>query len=243
MYPRSTISSTTTTTKQLPLSKRLLFPSLQHNHPLPSLLPSPDLNHELFHFIALALRAFVNPWWTKITRYDKEFLPEINSIVSLVIRALDTRIANTDLSPLVFHDLPVLISQHYCDFRNASSKLSTSYASGGSIPLPVLFHQLQPHMAISPDGERIDEVYIRQIVDHVLKCLLPPEDYSPEVERFIVREVAVKVLLHDVFPKITEPWFLYKLALDLLGPELIPRPKVRSCYVCCSKWFNMLHSR
>jgi hypothetical protein len=215
-YPRSVPSIASTKQPPVPLAKRLLSPS----EPLPPLLLTtqiPDLSNELYHLIALSLRAFVNPWWTKITRYDKQFLPEINHSISFVIRSLEARLIATDLSPLLFHHIPVLITQHYQDFRNASSKLPSSYASGGSTPLPALFHQIQSHMAIDPEGN-IDQVYIRHVVDHILKSCLPPEDYAPESQRFIVREIVVKVLLKDVVPKITEPWFLYKLALEVLGP-------------------------
>lgn len=222
--PRS-IQSTTTTLAQkqppLPLSRRLLFPTLPASAPVPPILASdvaPELTNELYTFIALALRAFVNPWWTKITRYDKEFLPEINRIVCIVVRAMETRLTNTDLAPLAFHDLPVLVTQHYRDIRSASAKLSTSYAPGSSSSLSASFHQLQPHMAVSSAGDAVDEVYVRQIVDHILKSCLPEEDYAPEVERFIVREIVVKVL-SDSLQKIAEPWFLYKIVTDLLPAE------------------------
>ena len=219
------IQSTTTTLAQkqppLPLSKRLLFPNLPASFNLPPILASdvaPELTNELYTFIALALRAFVNPWWTKITRYDKEFLPEINRILCVVVRAIEQRLINTDLAPLVFHDLPVLVTQHYRDIRSASSKRNTSYAPGSTSSLSNIFHQLQPHIALSPTGDAVDEVYIRQIADHVLKCCLPEEDYAPEAERFIVREIVVKVL-SDSMQKIAEPWFLYQLATDLLPVE------------------------
>ncbi|KIM84582.1 hypothetical protein PILCRDRAFT_388314 [Piloderma croceum F 1598] len=228
-------SSRASTVHHPPLPRRLLFPSLPPSADLPPLLSSPDLTNELYNLIALALRAYVNPWWTKITRYDKEFLPEINRLIAIVIRSLDSRLAATDLSPLLYHDIPVLITQHYRDIRNASSKLSTSYAAGGSTSLPALFHQLQPHMAI--DGESIDEVYIRHVLDHILKCCLPPEDYAPEPERFIIREVALKVVLQDVIPKITEPWFLYKTVLDLVGPVEDNKVTLPVC-IYCDKWLT-----
>ncbi|KAJ7597255.1 PXA domain-containing protein [Mycena floridula] len=202
----------------VPLSKRLLFPQLPTNE-LPPLLATPstppELTAELYDFIALALRAFVNPWWTKISRYDKEFLPEITRILTVVVRSLEDRILNTDLAPLVYHDIPVILVQHYRDYRNAAAKVGTSYASGGSLSLPHLFHHLQPHIALSPDG-KLDPEYFRQVIDHILKECLPPEHYAPESERFIVREVILKVVLNDILPKITQPWFINKLILDNL---------------------------
>nr|VWP00602.1 MARTX [Ganoderma boninense] len=210
--------------KPVTLAKRILFPTLHPDADLPPLLLSPsaalELNHELYDFIALALRAFVNTWWTKLTRYDKEFLPHITRILTVVIRNLESRLLAADLSPLIFRDLPTLLTQHWLDYRNASSKLHTSYAAGGAVSLPQLFHQLQPHMAISPNGV-IDQVYVRQAVDHILKVCLPPEDYAPETERYIVREIILKVLLEDVLPKVTQPWFIHKLILAQLGSEKV----------------------
>ncbi|KAF9229677.1 hypothetical protein BS17DRAFT_771779 [Gyrodon lividus] len=223
---RSAASLTSNNTRQqqqqASLAKRLLFPHLSPGSGLPPLFASPacppELNDEVYDFIALALRAFVNIWWTKITRYDKEFLPQIASIVTHVLRALEERLLNADLSLLAFCDIPTVVTQHYRDYRHAASKVSTAYATGGALSLPQLFHQLQPHMAISADGS-IDEEYFRQAFDHVLKACLPPDDYAPDAERFVVREIILKVVLKDVIPRVTQPWFLQKTVLDLLGPS------------------------
>lgn len=210
--------------KPVTLAKRILFPTLPADAGLPPLLLSPgaafELNDEVYDFIALTLRAFVNTWWIKITRYDKEFLPQITRILTVVIRNLESRLLAADLSPLVFRDLPTLLTQHWIDYRNVHAKLHTSYAAGGAASLPQFFHQLQPHMAVSADGV-IDQVYVRQTVDDILKVCLPPEDYAPETERYIVREIILKVLLDSVLPRLTQPWFIHKLILDQLGPEKV----------------------
>lgn len=217
---QASILSNNTPRPHQSLARRILFPN--HSGELPPLLATsntpPELHAELYDFIALALRAYINPWWTKITRYDKEFLPQITRILIIVIRALESRLLALDLPPLLFHDVPIILTQHYRDYRNAASKLSSSYATGGAASLPHLFHHLQPHIALSPDAA-IDLQYYRQIVDHILRACLPPEDYEPEAERFIVREVILKVLVEDVIPKITQPWFIQKSILDLLGSD------------------------
>ncbi|KAJ7492870.1 PXA domain-containing protein [Mycena latifolia] len=226
----ASIASTSKSALKPTLAKRLLFPTAPSND-LPPLFASPntppELTAELYDFVALALRAFVNPWWTKISRYDKDFLPDITRILTHVIRAFEARVLDTDLAPLVFRDGPAIITQHYRDYRNAEAKLSTTYAAGGALSLPVLFHNLQPHMAVSADGA-IDPEYMRQLVDHILKSCLPQEDYDPEPERFVIREIVLKILLKDVIPKITQPWFIQKTILDLLGQDDVvitkPRP-------------------
>ncbi|KAJ4487887.1 PXA domain-containing protein [Lentinula aciculospora] len=220
----SNSNSSHTANRTVPLSKRLLFPTAPaSSFELPPLLlnPSvtPELNVELYDFIALALRAFVQPWWTKITRYDKEFLPIITNILTHVFRTLEDRLAKShqrgDLAELVFRDVPVTIIQHYRDFRIAQSKLNSSYATGGALSVPALFHASQSHMAVKPGGE-VDLDYVRFLVDHILKTCLPKEDWDPEAERVIVREIIVKIVAQDILGKITQPWFIEKMILDQL---------------------------
>ncbi|KAK2461747.1 hypothetical protein APHAL10511_006210 [Amanita phalloides] len=203
----------------LPLARRLLFPALPPAAPYPPLLAAsahPDLAPEIFDLIAQALRAYISPWWSKLSRYDREFVPEINRILIHVIHVFESRVCTIDLPRLLLRDLPLILTQHYRDYRNAASKLSSSYANGGSASLPFLFHQSQPHMAISPDGQ-LNEDYYRQIIDHLLHISLPPEDYAVDAVRYITREAILKVLLVDVLPKLTQPWFIQLAMLNLLG--------------------------
>jgi hypothetical protein len=203
------------------LTKRLLFPHLVPSEPAPPLLQSssayPALDAELYDLIALALRAYVNPWWTKITRYDKQLLVELTRILSSFLRALEARALAADLSTLVYHDLPTLLAQHCADYRVAARKLGSSYAAAGSASLPMLFHGQQQHVGVSSDG-KIDQVYVRAAVDIVLKACLSPEDWDAEAARYLVREVIVKTLCIDIAPRVTQPWFLHSTLLDLLGP-------------------------
>ncbi|KAE9409672.1 hypothetical protein BT96DRAFT_984722 [Gymnopus androsaceus JB14] len=209
--------------KSVPLAKRLLFPTAPASSfdfpPLFLTTVPPELDAELYDVIALALRAFVQPWWTKITRYDKEFLPIITEILTQVFRTFEERLAQAqkrgDVAELAFKDIPLIITQHYHDFRTAQSKLNSSYAAGGALSLPILFHASQSHIAVKPGGE-IDLDYVRFLVDHILKTCLPKQDWDPEAERVIVREIIVKIVAKDILGKITQPWFIEKLILDQL---------------------------
>lgn len=72
-------------------------------------------------------------------------------------------------------------------------------------------------MAVAADGT-VDEAYVRQAFDDVLKTCVSSEDYEPETERYIVREILVKVVLGGIIPKLTQPWFIQQSVLNLLGP-------------------------
>jgi hypothetical protein len=203
------------------LTKRLLFSHLPSSSPIPPLLQTsstyPALDAELYDLIALSLRAYVNPWWTRITRYDKQLLIELTRILSSVLRALEARALAADLSPLIYHDLPFLITRHCVDYRTAARKVGSSYAAAGSASLAMLFHGQQQHVGVSLDGN-LDEEYVRAAIDIVLKACLSPEDWNAEAERFLIREVILKTICIDVAPRITQPWFLHSTLLNLLGP-------------------------
>lgn len=240
LSPNSSDSINSHSSKNIPkiktpgsLAKRLLFPHIPVGSELPSLLinEDPQLNAELYDFLVLALRGFVLPWWSKLSKHDKELLPEITRVVAVLLRSIEARLALVDLPDFFLNKVPPIITQHYTDYRNARSKLGSSYATGGSFTLPLLFHHLQPHMAISADG-RPNETYMRQIVDHIMKATLPPQDWEAEVERAILREIILKFVLGSAFDRLAQPWFIHKMFIDLLDLlSVSPPTTVRSLFL------------
>lgn len=224
-----------------PLAHRLFFPQLPPSQPLPPILisePTPgqldELNAELYDFLALAIRGFVLPWWTPLSHGDRDLAVHIGTICTHLIRAIEVRARAADLPAVLLRDLPVLITQHYRDYRHAKAKLSTAYISGAPNPaeesdytLPHVFHRLQPHIAVSPDGT-ISQTYLRQAVEHIMRTCLPPEDWESVPERAIVREIVVGPVLGSVLPKLAQPWFLHHIALTLLGRPMERSPRVRT---------------
>jgi hypothetical protein len=234
---RSAGSKASNLTGPVGLARRLLFPNHPLSEPLPPVLTneasndlhtnSQDhpalkaLNDELYDFMALAIRGFVLPWWSKITPRDKEFPQEITKVIVHLIRQIEARVLVADLPFLVVGTIPSLVAQHYIDYHSACAKLPSSYATGlhTSNSLPHLFHSLQPHMAISPEGV-VDPNYIRQAIEHIMRACLPPEDWDAETERSIVREIILKIILESAIPRLSQPWFLHKSLLEVLGPPL-----------------------
>jgi hypothetical protein len=216
------------------LARRLLNPPSRLDAPLPPIIlpPSPStenlsddvwkLNEEICDLIALVLRGYIASWYHKLSPNDKEFLPEISVVIITVIRGIHQRIQSADLGCLFLNDIPALVIQHYRDYRLAREKIHTSYASGTpqesdpQTALVHMFHNIQSHLAVKPDGQ-VEDMYLRQAVDHVLKSCLPPQDWASEIERSIIREVIVTPVLGGMIPRISQPWFLHSLALSLLG--------------------------
>lgn len=226
-------SKSSTKPSSIPLHRRLLFPDLPPTAAVPPILPraSSELNTEIYDLIALALRAYITPWWSKVTRYDNEFVPQVAYVIGAVVRELASRIEKADMEGLILRAAPAVVTQHFSDYRSAAAKLGTAYANGGASTLPQLFHQHQSHMAIDAEGNA-DPTYIRHLLDLILRECLPAEDQESDAERAIIREVIVKVVLQDSIPLLSQPWFIYKLMLDQLtsGQEMISAPvKVRRC--------------
>ncbi|KAG9005461.1 hypothetical protein FRB94_001546 [Tulasnella sp. JGI-2019a] len=243
------------------LAQRLL--STNPATPLPPLFPlsSPDLvllNDQIYHFLALALRAFVLSWWSRLTPRDRDFLPQIAIILQHVIGQVHQRLQRANVAQMLLVSLPVLVQQHYIDYRQAEKKLGSSYANGtpGS-PIYHAFHRLQPHIAIHlrEEGEHetlpvgpevlVDPTYLTAWVDLLLKECLPPDDSQSEMERSIVREIIVGPVLGGVLPELSQSWFIYSILLDLLGPpkdavlnnKSSPSPPTLSTFQSLVVWF------
>ncbi|KWU45967.1 hypothetical protein RHOSPDRAFT_32446 [Rhodotorula sp. JG-1b] len=233
-----------------PLYRRILYPpssSIPTPRILHS--PSHDLLDPLIlDLIALSLRAYVSPWYNgSISRDpDKHFLQAVTNVLVHVVQALEVRLAALDWSALVLQDLPQVLTEHYRDWDLAEEKSAPAGTSSDNtrstshnLSRDELFDRIHPHLAVHlvppadaaplittpatllpPLGARVDPVYLRALTDHLLKLVLPPEDYRSVAERAIVREILVGVVFRTVFERVTQPWFLYALIAKQLEPRI-----------------------
>ena len=233
-----------------PLYRRILYPpssSIPTPRILHS--PSHDLLDPLIlDLIALSLRAYVSPWYNgSISRDpDKHFLQAVTNVLVHVVQALEVRLAVLDWSALVLQDLPQVLTEHYRDWDLAEEKSApagnssdNTRSTSHNLSRDELFDRIHPHLAVHlvppanaaplittpatllpPLGARVDPVYLRALTDHLLKLVLPPEDYRSVAERAIVREILVGVVFRTVFERVTQPWFLYALIAKQLEPRI-----------------------
>ena len=206
----------------IPLYQKILYPV---HAPISSprvLHSNPTLDPLILNLISLALRAFVVPWYNGgISRDpDKEFLQAVTGILIHVVQALEFefRMGSVDWEEVILREIPALLEDHYRDWDLATAK------AGGTSTTSEIFHSLHPHIAISLTSSTrnpiVDPVYLRTLVDHLLKLLLPQEDYQAETERFLTREVIVGVVFGSLFGKVAQPWFLHgAIARVLEGRE------------------------
>ena len=78
---------------------------------LPPLTSSNEVDLQLYAFIAIIIREFVQTWYSKITP-DQVFVEEVVKIIAHCTRALEQRLRNVDLECLLFDELPELLDVH-----------------------------------------------------------------------------------------------------------------------------------
>lgn len=78
---------------------------------LPPLTSRNDVDLQLYAFLAIILREFVQSWYSKITT-DETFVAEIVHIIAHCTRALEQRLRKVDLESLVLDEIPDLLDKH-----------------------------------------------------------------------------------------------------------------------------------
>ncbi|KAI9638825.1 uncharacterized protein MKK02DRAFT_21848 [Dioszegia hungarica] len=113
----------------LPLHRRLLFPTLDAERPLPPIvIPTASgskrdpelekLNDRLYHLIALILRAYVLSWYPRFSK-DRSLLPTLSS--QIVVPILSPILSGVYHDPnrilqLLLLDLPAIFSLHWSTY-------------------------------------------------------------------------------------------------------------------------------
>jgi hypothetical protein len=78
---------------------------------LPPLTSSNEVDLQLYAFISIIIREFVQTWYTKITP-DHVFVEEVVKIIAHCTRALEQRLRKVDLESVLFDELPDLLDIH-----------------------------------------------------------------------------------------------------------------------------------
>lgn len=115
-------------------------------------------------------------------------------------------------------------------YQEAFDPLPSATRSVSALQLALHFQATSPHPGLNPatgslDG-KIDLAYLRIAVLNLLSSLLPADEFAPDTEKFIVRDVLVTVL-RGALARSFRPWFfvqsLHK-ALDAAGWPADPTP-------------------
>ncbi|KAK9366004.1 PXA domain-containing protein [Lipomyces kononenkoae] len=232
----STAEDATTT-----LIRNTLVPTSAVQKPLEATLPAltsfPDIDKELYAFIALILRQFVQGWYVRIAGddvADRAFVYEVVHIIAHVSRSLEERLRKAELEMLLLDDVPLVLDAHLRDFRLARQKAGTAYAAGKSFE--EMFHALQPHPALTPPKHSDDNVeessqgplspddverkFLAVLSKGILAVLLPSEDLGSATERTLLRSLLADVVLWKTIDKLSEPFMVHEIISKVIEKSL-----------------------
>jgi hypothetical protein len=192
---------------------------------LPRLLNWDKLICRVYHLIALALRAYVLSWYTRISPRDRALLPSINNtIITPLLQPILTSIYDdsTPLLDLVLLDLPTIINLHIKTYREAVHNTALGYG-----PLGDAYRARLPLASVVKVGDKweLSSLYYTSLADGLLKNGLSVEEYGSTVERLMARELVGRMVLGGVGKRLSEDWFWYSFLLKLLGE---PEEKVKN---------------
>ncbi|SCV71550.1 BQ2448_3138 [Microbotryum intermedium] len=222
-------SATRAVATPVPLHQRILYPSPSPHGPRPPRIlhaaAHTELDPLILDLIALVCREHVLSWYSSISRDpERAFVQQVTSILVHVIQTFEVRLAHVDFVELFAVDLPALLETHVRDWDQATGKANTGHAH--NFDRDNVFHLLQPHIAVTLEGTtgtgkkttqvQVDPTYLRALVDHLLRLLLPPEDYRASTERAITREILVNFIFGNVFNRVAQPWFVYSAITKII---------------------------
>ncbi|KAI0530140.1 PXA domain-containing protein [Xylaria digitata] len=207
---------------------------------LPPLTSRNDVDLQLYAFISIILREFVQNWYNKITP-DETFVAEIVQVIAHCTRSLEQRLRKVDLESLLFDELPELLATHISAYRTAirpntkpplQTELHQIYHS--LCPLPALSPVPQPSDQASIRAQADNESAYRQLLVHgVLAVLLPTEDLENECLTSLIGQILSELVIGNlVAGKLSEPWLIWEILIiivrlihrrnDSEDPDILP---------------------
>ncbi|KAG9257324.1 PXA domain-containing protein [Emericellopsis atlantica] len=186
---------------------------------LPPLSSRNDVDLQLYAFLAIILRDFVQTWYSRITT-DEAFILEIVHTVAHCTRALEQRFRKVDLESLLLDELPDLLDKHITAYRTAHTPMS---------PWPVearprqVYHSLCPLPFMEPvpqqneaeptvaEQEQNESAYRQLLVQVVLTVLLPTEDLENPCLTSLVGQIFSELIIGNIVAKkAAQPWMLWE---------------------------------
>ncbi|KAL8863594.1 MAG: hypothetical protein Q9178_000275 [Gyalolechia marmorata] len=184
---------------------------------LPPLSSSNEVDLQLYTVIAIVVKELVYSWYGEITS-DQAFVEEVIRIVAHCTRAVEGRLRKINLESLVFDEIPELVESHVLAYRISHG---SALASQRSNSLRAVYHELNPHPALSPVPNPSSETLIAQqsrnevdyrqmLVQSALAVLLPTEDLENACLRTLVTDVVAETILgKSVGGRVCEGWFVW----------------------------------
>ncbi|KAI9166716.1 PXA domain protein [Paramyrothecium foliicola] len=183
---------------------------------LPPLTSRNDVDLQLYAFLAIVLREFVQSWYGKITS-DETFVAEVVHVIAHCTRALEQRCRKLDLESLLLDEIPDLLDRHISAYRVSHQPVSQPPVESHArdiyhalCPLPFLSPAPRPdEPATAAEQLENERAYRQLLVEAVLSILLPTEDLENPCLTAIVGQIFSELIIGNVIAnKAAQPWLL-----------------------------------
>ncbi|KAL8936314.1 MAG: hypothetical protein Q9216_004994 [Gyalolechia sp. 2 TL-2023] len=184
---------------------------------LPPLTSRNDVDLQLYAIIAIVVKETVYSWYGKITS-DETFVEEVVRIIAHCTTGLEGRLRMVNIESLIFDEIPELIENHVLAYRISHDAARTP---GTSVNPQAVYHELNPHPALSPvpdlsfetsatQQSRNEADYRQLLVQGALAILLPTEDLENTCLRTLVADVIAETILgRSIGGRVCEGWFVW----------------------------------
>ncbi|XP_067942910.1 sorting nexin-13-like [Watersipora subatra] len=177
-----------------------------------------NIDEQLQEVIKYIFRDYIDVWYREVST-DSSFPHELRKVLNSAIANFASRAKAIDWTPLLTHKLVDEMASHVKLYRRAyqqERKMNAEESGDGGEEQPATeviekyFFEYETEMeevcreAVSTDQQReID--YLQELTEMLLFFLLPDEEFSQRMFRFIVREVLVQGVIYPLIDRISEP--------------------------------------
>ncbi|KHN99549.1 PXA domain protein [Metarhizium album ARSEF 1941] len=214
---------------------------------LPPLTSRNDVDLQLYAFLAIILRDFVQSWYSKITP-DETFVAEIIHVIAHCTRALEQRLRKLDLESLLLHEIPGILNKHITTYRSTHpGRTSQTILVDGR----EAYHALWPLPFLSPvpiSGEptttakqlRNEAAYRQLLVQATVAVLLPTEDLENPCLTALVGQIFSELVIGNAIAnKAVQPWLLFE-AICIVDRVLAEKRQGSRCLKASSRAKTLL---
>lgn len=182
---------------------------------------------EIFGFV---ISVFIDSWYANVSQ-SKGFQNALRNELKRVIMAAKTRLANVELSELIFIEILPIINSHFKQFSSDTlpslgsysmeSKLKAVKSSSDTLHMGVSLFANKQH---NHDNEK---AHLRKLVSKALPVLLSSKESQSPVVSLIVREILAATILANVLELLAEGDFINQMIIKFMGESLQRRSQVK----------------